>query len=130
MTSVDRRLTLFHAARAAAARVVPVRDIELSGVSGDTRSLVPGQLFVALRGPNFDGHSFVGQAERAGAVAALVSDPNVETSLPLVVVEDTLAALAASLAHGEHRRQKHRRRHQTGADAEQQQQAQRRGAAV
>ncbi|MCA9519823.1 MAG: UDP-N-acetylmuramoyl-tripeptide--D-alanyl-D-alanine ligase [Myxococcales bacterium] len=95
MTSVDRRLTLFHAARAAAARVVPVRDIELSGVSSDTRSLVPGQLFVALRGPNFDGHSFVGQAERAGAVAALVSDPNVETSLPLVVVEDTLAALAA-----------------------------------
>ena len=41
-----------------------------SGVSIDTRTLEPGDLFVALKGPNFDGHDFVAAAFAAGAVAA------------------------------------------------------------
>ena len=42
-------------------------------VSTDTRSTVPGDLFVALRGDHFDGHDFVPQAFARGAAAALVS---------------------------------------------------------
>lgn len=42
-----------------------------TGVSTDTRTIVEGQLFVALSGPNFDGNDFVAQAFAAGAAAAL-----------------------------------------------------------
>ena len=47
-------------------------DAEFDGVSTDSRSVRPGQLFVALKGPNFDGHEYVGQAIKSGAVAAMV----------------------------------------------------------
>jgi UDP-N-acetylmuramoyl-tripeptide--D-alanyl-D-alanine ligase len=62
------------------------------GVSTDTRTIAAGELFVALSGENFDGHDYVEVAARAGAGAALVSR-RVETSLPCIVVEDTLDAL-------------------------------------
>lgn len=76
-----------------------------SGVSIDTRSLAPGDLFVALRGPKFDGHEFVADALGKGAAAALVSRIpfGVSTDAPLVVVEDTAQALA-DLAHAARRR--------------------------
>ena len=67
-------------------------DLSFRGVSTDTRSLKPGELFVALQGPNFDGAKFVAQAEACNAAAAVVPNP-VETSLPTIVVDDTLAAL-------------------------------------
>ena len=64
-------------------------DVVCAGVSTDTRTLQPGDLFVALRGANFDGHDFAGQAIRAGASALLVDE-----ALPLaaaqLVVADTL----------------------------------------
>ena len=41
-----------------------------TGVSIDSRSLAPGDLFVALKGPNFDGHDFLDAAYAAGAAAA------------------------------------------------------------
>ena len=44
------------------------------GVCTDSRKLAPGQLFVALRGENFDAHGFVEQALRNGAAGALVSE--------------------------------------------------------
>jgi len=44
-----------------------------SGVSTDSRSLVPGDLFVAIKGDRFDGHEFVSQAFDRGAVAAIVA---------------------------------------------------------
>ena len=47
----------------------------VSGVSIDTRTLEPGDLFVALDGDNSDGHAYVGKAFEAGAAAALVSRP-------------------------------------------------------
>ena len=47
-------------------------DCHFSGVSIDSRSLVPGQLFVALTGPNFDGHDYLQQVAAKGAVGALV----------------------------------------------------------
>ncbi|MFB6264712.1 MAG: Mur ligase domain-containing protein, partial [Bradymonadaceae bacterium] len=43
-----------------------------TGVSHDSRALEPGELFVAIRGENFDGHDFVPEAAEAGARAAIV----------------------------------------------------------
>lgn len=63
-----------------------------NGVSTDTRTLMPGQLFVALVGPNFDGHNFIKEAEQKGAAGIVVSRP-VETSLPSFLVADTRIAL-------------------------------------
>ncbi|MDC4224886.1 MAG: Mur ligase domain-containing protein [Candidatus Manganitrophus sp.] len=48
---------------------------EVSGVSIDTRTLRPGDLFVAIKGPRFDGHDFVAQALERGASGAIVSGP-------------------------------------------------------
>src|SRR5690606_17294676 len=45
------------------------------GYSIDTRTLRPGELFFAIRGPRFDGHDFLAEAQRQGAVAAVVSAP-------------------------------------------------------
>lgn len=67
-----------------------------TGVSIDSRTVRPGDLFVALKGPNFDGHAFVADALAKGAAAALVSatPSSVAADAPLLLVEDTLAALA------------------------------------
>ncbi len=74
------------------------RDAEFLGVSSDTRKLARGDLFVALIGPSFDGHNFLGEALRAGAAGALVSR-RTDTPLPAVVVSDTRLALGALAAH-------------------------------
>ncbi|WP_022728374.1 UDP-N-acetylmuramoylalanyl-D-glutamyl-2,6-diaminopimelate--D-alanyl-D-alanine ligase [Fodinicurvata sediminis] len=74
-------------------------DWSASGVSIDTRSLEPGDLFVALSGPNFDAHDFVAEAFSRGAAAAIVSRP-LPAEGPLVVVDDTLQALTALGAAG------------------------------
>jgi len=63
-----------------------------SAVSTDTRTLQPGELFVALQGPRFDGTSFVAAALQKGACAALVSAA-VDTQLPILQVSDTRIAL-------------------------------------
>lgn len=65
---------------------------DIRGVSTDTRTLQPGDLFVALSGPNFDGHGFVETAEQKGAAALVISRP-VETKLPTIMVPDTKQAL-------------------------------------
>jgi UDP-N-acetylmuramoyl-tripeptide--D-alanyl-D-alanine ligase len=70
-----------------------LRDIAIQGVSTDTRSLVPGNLFVALKGERFDGHDHLAAAMAAGAVAAVVSRANPDIDLPQIVVKDTLTAL-------------------------------------
>lgn len=67
-------------------------DVEFNSVSIDTRTLQPGALFVALQGPNFDGHDFVGVARQQGAVAAMVHRP-VSQILPAIEVADTRLAL-------------------------------------
>ena len=72
-------------------------DRGFTGVSTDTRSLRAGELFVALHGPNFDGHAFLAEAAGRGAAAALVERP-VETSLPWLRVADTQRALGAMAA--------------------------------
>jgi UDP-N-acetylmuramoyl-tripeptide--D-alanyl-D-alanine ligase len=61
-------------------------------VSTDSRTLRAGALFVALRGPNFDGGAFVAAAAARGAVAAVV-EQRVQVDLPQIVVTDSLRAL-------------------------------------
>jgi UDP-N-acetylmuramoyl-tripeptide--D-alanyl-D-alanine ligase len=69
------------------------KDVAITSVSIDTRAIKPGQLYVAIKGHNFDGNGFVGQAEEAGAIAAIVHK-GVNSSLPHIVVDDTRLALA------------------------------------
>ena len=73
-------------------------DVTFRGVSTDTRSLAQGNLFVALQGPNFDGHDYLGAARAQGAAAAAVSRP-VESDLPLLEVGDTRLALGRLAGH-------------------------------
>lgn len=67
----------------------------LSGVCTDTRSIKTGDLFVALVGENFDGHSFLQTAKEKGAAAFVVSNALAAAGLgiPTYVVPDTLVAL-------------------------------------
>jgi UDP-N-acetylmuramoyl-tripeptide--D-alanyl-D-alanine ligase len=67
-----------------------------AGLSTDTRSIAPGQLFIALKGDNFDGHDFVAQALAAGSPAAIVEKGFELPDKPgaiLLKVPDTLTAL-------------------------------------
>ena len=75
-----------------------------TGVSIDSRTLAPGDLFIALRGPNHDGHDFIGAAFERGAAAAMV-DREIPylTTAPLLQVADTLAGLASFGAAGRNR---------------------------
>ncbi|HVC48843.1 MAG TPA: UDP-N-acetylmuramoyl-tripeptide--D-alanyl-D-alanine ligase [Burkholderiales bacterium] len=62
------------------------------GVSTDSRSIKPGELFVALQGPNFDGHEFISAAFHHGASAALLSRET-GSEIPYLLVKDTRSAL-------------------------------------
>lgn len=70
-------------------------DVVFKDVSADTRKIKAGDLFVALRGENFDGHGFIDVAAQSGAVAAVVDQPDAAVQLPQIVVKDTVDALAA-----------------------------------
>ncbi len=67
-------------------------DCDFAGVSTDTRTVKSGQLFVALKGPNFDAHDFVQDAIDKGAAAVLVQR-KLEVDAPQVIVSDTQVAL-------------------------------------
>lgn len=91
---------LWTAAQAAAATGgKPSADFHATGISIDTRSLKPGDLFVALSAAR-DGHDFVAQAFERGAAAALVARIPEGVSGPCLVVPDVLAALTALGAAG------------------------------
>ncbi|MBP8261531.1 MAG: UDP-N-acetylmuramoyl-tripeptide--D-alanyl-D-alanine ligase, partial [Verrucomicrobia bacterium] len=59
----------------------------ISGVCLDSRQVQPGDLFVAIQGPRFDGHAFVGEAGRRQAAAALLHRTPAEPppTLPAIV---------------------------------------------
>ncbi len=66
----------------------------VTGVSIDSRTIGAGQLFVAVKGPRFDGHDFLAAAAERGAAAALVHrDAQAPDPLALVRVADTTEAL-------------------------------------
>jgi len=66
--------------------------VRFGSVSTDSRTLAPGALFVALRGPRFDGHEHVEAAARRGAVAAIL-ERTAPGGLPAILVPDTRRAL-------------------------------------
>lgn len=72
-------------------------DWHASGVSIDSRTCQPGDLFVAISGAQFNGHDFVAKAFEAGAIAAVVSETpdDLSADAPLVQVEDAMDALEA-----------------------------------
>lgn len=63
-----------------------------SGIQTDTRILKQGEVFVALRGENFDGHDFVSTAIAKGALAAIVDYAYENSGLPVLQVNNTLEA--------------------------------------
>ncbi|HLY53477.1 MAG TPA: UDP-N-acetylmuramoyl-tripeptide--D-alanyl-D-alanine ligase [Steroidobacteraceae bacterium] len=83
--------TLAEFARLAGGRLAGA-DRAYTDVVSDSRTLKAGQLFIALRGPSFDGHDFVAAAAAAGAAGALVERAQ-PVELPQIVVADTQAAL-------------------------------------
>jgi UDP-N-acetylmuramoyl-tripeptide--D-alanyl-D-alanine ligase len=79
-------------------------DAAVTAVSTDSRTLRAGELFVALRGENFDGHKFVGDVAARGAAGAIVesafrlsapteSQRGADSTFALIAVADTLRAL-------------------------------------
>ena len=87
-----------------AARILPGRlagaDVDIRGVTTDSRRVGAGDLFVALVGERFDGHDYVAEAMRRGAAAALVAR-EIKDAAPFtqIVVDDTRAALGRLAAH-------------------------------
>lgn len=77
-------------------------DVEFGGVSSDTRTVAPGDLFIAISGERFDGNNFVPLAAQKKAVAAIVSKQQ-ETTIPQLLVADPVQALGW-LGHKNRRR--------------------------
>lgn len=74
---------------------LPSDDRPIARVWTDTRSVQPGDLFVALEGERFDAHDFVKDAVAKGAAAVVVSRPFADLGVPVIEVQDTLVALGA-----------------------------------
>jgi UDP-N-acetylmuramoyl-tripeptide--D-alanyl-D-alanine ligase len=89
-------------ARWAAGRWTTVPAAPLAGFAIDSRTVAPGEIFVALKTAARDGHDFLAAAAAAGAGAALVAQPDPALALPQLVVADPLAAFQAIAR--EHRR--------------------------
>ncbi|MBI3834979.1 MAG: UDP-N-acetylmuramoyl-tripeptide--D-alanyl-D-alanine ligase [Planctomycetes bacterium] len=73
-------------------------------VSTDSRDIQAGDLFVAIRGPRYDGHDHIFEAAKKGAVACFCSkshggEPNPESGIARILVDDTVAALGRLAAH-------------------------------
>jgi len=84
------------------------KELRFTSVSTDTRKVVQGDLYIALSGEHFDGADFIAQAAASGAVAAVVNKDSFEdrgsrivqeTSIPLLIVEDTKLALGQLAAY-------------------------------
>lgn len=80
------------------------QDMFFETVNIDTRSLKSNELFIAIKGTNFDGHDFLPIAQQKQAVAAVVEHPTA-SQLPQLVVSDTIEALGQLAAW--HRQQFH-----------------------
>jgi UDP-N-acetylmuramoyl-tripeptide--D-alanyl-D-alanine ligase len=79
--------------------VRPGRPVLFDGVSTDTRTIAPANLFVPLAGARFDGHDYLGQAAGAGAAGVLIQRgregllQKIAAEMTVIAVEDTLTAL-------------------------------------
>jgi UDP-N-acetylmuramoyl-tripeptide--D-alanyl-D-alanine ligase len=84
-------LSLAEVAQAVGAALPHAAEGTVTGVTLDSRSVAPGDLFVAVAGERVDGHDFLDAAAAAGAVAALTTRPG--GPLPALVVDDAVVAL-------------------------------------
>lgn len=75
-------------------KTVRFKDVEVTGVSIDSKHVLQGDLFVCFAGGEHDGHEFAGEALAAGA-SALVAERELPFPVPQVIVEDGRAASAA-----------------------------------
>lgn len=75
------------------ARLSGAGKVEITGISYDSRTVCPGDLFVALVGADFDGHAFIPEAVARGA-AALLLERDADTSVPQLIVANSRAALS------------------------------------
>lgn len=82
---------LSEAAAALNARLIGT-DVRFDSVGSDSRDIKAGQLFVAIKGANFDGNKFAAEAIEKGAVAVMVSDASTDAH-PALIVDDTRLAL-------------------------------------
>ncbi|HET6394034.1 MAG TPA: UDP-N-acetylmuramoyl-tripeptide--D-alanyl-D-alanine ligase [Blastococcus sp.] len=95
-------LTLSEVAELTGGDLTGPADVQVTGtVTLDSRTVGPGDLFVAVVGERVDGHDYLGAAAAAGAAAALAT--RADGALPTVVVDDPVAALGR-LAAGVHAR--------------------------
>lgn len=81
---------------------IPSQDSDFNGISTDTRTLLPGNLYIAIHGEQFDGHQFVKEAYKKGAIAALVSQ-KIDCDIPQILVNDTVLALGIITANWRNR---------------------------
>ncbi|MFD1849147.1 UDP-N-acetylmuramoyl-L-alanyl-D-glutamate--2,6-diaminopimelate ligase [Oceanobacillus bengalensis] len=70
-----------------------IQDIVVSGIEMDSRKVKKGDVFVCISGFTTDGHQYVSDAEKNGAVA-IISEKYIKTTVPLIKVQDTTRALA------------------------------------
>ncbi len=77
--------------------------LQFSNVQTDTRKLQPGDIFFALKGPNFNGNAFAAKAIAAGAAYAVIDEKEFEIPRKTILVADVLMALQALALH--HRKQ-------------------------
>ncbi|MBV8803118.1 MAG: UDP-N-acetylmuramoyl-tripeptide--D-alanyl-D-alanine ligase, partial [Gammaproteobacteria bacterium] len=80
----------------------PKQDATIHGISKDTRSIMPGNLYIAIKGEQFDGHHFITDAAKKGASAALVTH-HVDANIPQIIVKDTIDALGQLSAYWRNR---------------------------
>ncbi len=70
-----------------------VNDAPVKEIISDSRQIIPGCLFVAVRGSNFDGHRYIAEAVKKGAAAVVGMDAGITLEVPYIQVSDTRRAL-------------------------------------
>ena len=87
--------SLFHLVEDLIKPHISYKDINISGIKTDSKKVLPGDLFVAVPGNNFDGHDFINQAISNGASAVITNgrDINIE-SIPQIKVANTRRAVS------------------------------------
>lgn len=67
-------------------------DFNSSKFSIDSRTIKPGEIFIAIKGENFDGHDFIKKAVENGAVA-VITEKKLDILVPLIIAENTVTAM-------------------------------------
>lgn len=73
--------------------IPPIPKLKITGISDNSSQVKPGNIFVAIKGYEFDGHDYIGQAIAQGA-AAVIAERRVTAEVPLFIVPDSRIALA------------------------------------